>query len=950
MEEEDIFDIFGDEFEDNSRAQKKRRMEDVEEQIITDNESRAKHLLSQLEKAVAEIEEPKVEEPEITVESEIVEISAKTSVKEESKKDADISFEKSFREIPRVQILSLPAVGCIHQVAVPPNHTYVAPAPLASYTALEFPFPLDSFQKEAIACVEHGESVLVSAHTSSGKTVVALYAISLAFRERQRVKFSDVGLLTGDVTINPSGSCLVMTTEILRSMLYRGSELLREVGWVIFDEIHYMRDKERGVVWEESIILLPDSVRYIFLSATIPNASQPVPLQHYVYPAGGDGIYLVLNENGEFLEERFQQAMKTIGKGASLTSTDKRGRKGGVVQTGSALHKLIRLIMERQLSPVIVFSFSRKECEVQAMEISSLDLTDSREKLLIQDVFCNAIALLSEEDRKLPQIESLLPILKNGIGIHHSGLLPIIKEVIEILFAEGLIKALFATETFSMGLNMPAKTVLFTAVRKFDGKVHRWLSSGEYIQMSGRAGRRGLDKRGVVILVLESSIGADIAKNIIKGDADPLNSEFRLTYNMVLNLFRVEGINPEFMLERSFFQFQKYSTMPALYEKAEKIRMEFENVIVTKENELLGYVNVKKDIEKLQEKMLAYITKANYIAPFLLPGRLLHIRTQHDVFGWGVLINFRKVYCKRKNLEVNPEFVVDVLLPTRRSGQKAKIEIVPILLHCIKFSSEYTDRGEKTFSESEGGIPLLDPIKDMKINDEEFIEMHNRVELLKSSIEQMDITKDPLFEDYLEKYEEKQQLLNKWNEANENLKNTKNLMHLDELHRRKRVLRALGYATKQDVITLKGRVACEISVADELLLTEMLFEEKVESAELPPEFRDLLNSLHKIAKRVAQATLEANLEIDETDYLQSFKPYMMQVVHAWCLGESFSKITGMTTIFEGSIIRCIRRLEELLREMASAAKAMGNEDLEAKFNNACSCMKRDIIFAASLYL
>ncbi|KRZ91957.1 Superkiller viralicidic activity 2-like 2 [Trichinella sp. T8] len=1046
MEEEDIFDIFGDEFEDNSRAPKKRRMEDVEEQIITDNESRAKHLLSQLEKAVAEIEEPKVEEPEITVESEIVEISAETSVKEEPKKAEDISFEKSFREIPRVQILSLPAVGCIHEVAVPPNHTYVAPAPLASYTALEFPFPLDSFQKEAIACVEHGESVLVSAHTSSGKTVVALYAISLAFRERQRVvytspikalsnqkyrelcqKFSDVGLLTGDVTINPSGSCLVMTTEILRSMLYRGSELLREVGWVIFDEIHYMRDKERGVVWEESIILLPDSVRYIFLSATIPNASQfaewitflhkqnchvistefrPVPLQHYVYPAGGDGIYLVLNENGEFLEERFQQAMKTIGKGASLTSTDKRGRKGGVVQTGSALHKLIRLIMERQLSPVIVFSFSRKECEVQAMEISSLDLTDSREKFLIQDVFCNAIALLSEEDRKLPQIESLLPILKNGIGIHHSGLLPIIKE------------ALFATETFSMGLNMPAKTVLFTAVRKFDGKVHRWLSSGEYIQMSGRAGRRGLDKRGVVILVLESSIGADIAKNIIKGDADPLNSEFRLTYNMVLNLFRVEGINPEFMLERSFFQFQKYSTMPALYEiypfmysalkcKAEKIRMKFENIIVTKENELLGYLNVKKDIEKLQEKMLAYITKANYIAPFLLPGRLLHIRTQHDVFGWGVLINFRKVYCKRKNLEVNPEFVVDVLLPVSPAsytgkgdieclrpavpGQKAKIEIVPILLHCISKISSIRVRYpidlknddsknsvlntltevKRRFPESEGGIPLLDPIKDMKINDEEFIEMHNRVELLKSSIEQMDITKDPLFEDYLEKHEEKQQLLNKWNEANENLKNTKNLMHLDELHRRKRVLRALGYATKQDVITLKGRVACEISVADELLLTEMLFEgifnelsaekcasllscfvcqEKVESAELPPEFRDLLNSLHMIAKRVAQATLEANLEIDETDYLQSFKPYMMQVVHAWCLGESFSKIMGMTTIFEGSIIRCIRRLEELLREMASAAKAMGNEDLEAKFNNACSCMKRDIIFAASLYL
>ncbi|KRX97320.1 Superkiller viralicidic activity 2-like 2 [Trichinella pseudospiralis] len=1041
MEERDIFDIFGDEFENHS-TKKKRRMEDVEEQIITDNESRTRDLLNQLEKAVAEIEDDEAEEPEI-VESEIVEISNEISVREEPKNDENINFGKTFREIPRVQILSLPAVGCTHQVAVPPNHTYVPPERRTSQDALKFPFPLDGFQQEAIACVEDGQSVLVSAHTSSGKTVVALYAISLAFRERQRVvytspikalsnqkyrelcqKFLDVGLLTGDVTINPSGNCLVMTTEILRSMLYRGSELLREVGWVIFDEIHYMRDKERGVVWEESIILLPDNVRYIFLSATIPNASQfaewitflhkqnchvistefrPVPLQHYIYPAGGDGIYLVLNKDDEFMENCFHRAMKTIDKGTSLTSADMRGRKGGVVQkfginfylAGSALHKLIRLIMEKNLSPVIVFSFSRKECEVQAMEISSLDLTDSREKFLIQDIFHNAIALLSEEDRKLPQIESLLPILRNGIGIHHSGLLPIIKE------------ALFATETFSMGLNMPAKTVLFTAVRKFDGKVHRWLSSGEYIQMSGRAGRRGLDLRGVVILMLESSIGADVAKNIIKGEADPLNSEFRLTYNMVLNLFRVEGINPEFMLERSFFQFQKYSTMPALYEKAEKIRIEVENLIVPKENKLLEYWNVKKDIECLQEKMLAYISKPNYIAPFLMPGRLLHIRTQRDVFGWGVLINFRRLYCRRRNLEVNPEFVVDVLLPVSPAsytgrgdieclrpavpGQKAKIETVPILLHCISKISSIRVRYphdlrsddsrnsvlntltevKRRFPESKGGIPLLDPIADMNINDEKFIEMHNQVQLLKTSIDEMDITKDPLFKDYLEKFEEKQQLLNKLTEANENLRNTRNLIHLDELHRRKRVLRALGYANKQDVITLKGRVACEISVADELLLTEMLFEgvfnelstekcasllscfvcqEKVESAELPPEFRDLLNSLHKIAKRIAQATLEANLEIDETDYLQSFKPYMMQVVHAWCLGESFFKITGMTTIFEGSIIRCIRRLEELLREMASAARAMGNEDLETKFNDACSCMKRDIIFAASLYL
>lgn len=197
--------------------------------------------------------------------------------------------------LPRVHVHPVETVeACVHEVAVPEGMEYV---PLKRNTdaasAREYPFILDPFQKEAILCLENNQSVLVSAHTSAGKTVVAEYAISLAFQEKQRViyttpikalsnqkfrefsdDFKDVGLMTGDVTINPNASCLIMTTEILRSMLYKGSEIMREVGWVIFDEIHYMRDKERGVVWEETIILLPDNVRYVFLSATIPNAKQ----------------------------------------------------------------------------------------------------------------------------------------------------------------------------------------------------------------------------------------------------------------------------------------------------------------------------------------------------------------------------------------------------------------------------------------------------------------------------------------------------------------------------------------------------------------------------------------------------------------------------------------------------------------------------------------------------
>jgi ATP-dependent RNA helicase DOB1 len=360
------------------------------------------------------------------------------------------------------------------------------------------------------------------------------------FRDLQE-EFSDVGLMTGDITINPTATCLVMTTEILRSMLYRGSELMREVAWVIYDEVHYMRDSERGVVWEESIILLPHRVRFVFLSATIPNASQfadwicaihhqpchvlytnyrPTPLQHYIFPQGGDGLHLVVDERGKFREANFQKAMGTLQSGnvdaaaadAMLSSGNakKRGRGGGAKgKKGgqfSDLHRIVKLIMERNLNPVIVFSFSKKDCEKFALALNKEDYTDDVEKDLVTQVYTNAIESLGEDDQKLPQVLALLPLLKRGIGIHHGGLLPILKEIVEILFSEGLIKALFATETFSIGINMPAKTVVFTNTRKWDGKDFRWVTSGEYIQMSGRAGRRGKDDRGLVIQMLDGKL------------------------------------------------------------------------------------------------------------------------------------------------------------------------------------------------------------------------------------------------------------------------------------------------------------------------------------------------------------------------------------------------------------------------------------------------------------
>lgn len=234
----------------------------------------------------------------------------------------------------------------------------------------------------------------------------------------------------------------------------------------------------------------------------------------------------------------------------------------------SDIYKIVKMIMTKGYNPIIVFSFSKRDCEGNALQMAKLEFNSTEEQEMVAKVFANAVSSLSEDDRTLPQVENLLPLLRRGIGIHHGGLLPILKELIEILFQEGLIKVLFATETFSIGLNMPAKTVVFTSVSKFDGQDFRTITSGEYIQMSGRAGRRGLDDRGVVIMMIDEKLEPEAAKTMVKGEADRLDSAFHLSYNMILNLMRVEGISPEYMLEHCFYQFQNTSLVPSLEQGA----------------------------------------------------------------------------------------------------------------------------------------------------------------------------------------------------------------------------------------------------------------------------------------------------------------------------------------------------------------------------------------------
>ncbi|XP_014303221.1 superkiller viralicidic activity 2-like 2 isoform X4 [Myotis lucifugus] len=903
--------------------------------------------------------------------------------------------------MPRVKVQSVETVeGCTHEVALPADEDYIPLKPRVGKAAKEYPFILDAFQREAIQCVDNNQSVLVSAHTSAGKTVCAEYAIALALREKQRViftspikalsnqkyremyeEFQDVGLMTGDVTINPTASCLVMTTEILRSMLYRGSEVMREVAWVIFDEIHYMRDSERGVVWEETIILLPDNVHYVFLSATIPNARQfaewichlhkqpchviytdyrPTPLQHYIFPAGGDGLHLVVDENGDFREDNFNTAMQVLREAGDLAKGDQKGRKGG---------------------------------------------TKDEEKKMVEEVFSNAIDCLSDEDKKLPQVEHVLPLLKRGIGIHHGGLLPILKETIEILFSEGLIKALFATETFAMGINMPARTVLFTNARKFDGKDFRWISSGEYIQMSGRAGRRGMDDRGIVILMVDEKMSPTIGKQLLKGSADPLNSAFHLTYNMVLNLLRVEEINPEYMLEKSFYQFQHYRAIPGVVEKVRNSEEQYNKIVIPNEESVVIYYKIRQQLAKLGKEIEEYIHKPKYCLPFLQPGRLVKVKNEGDDFGWGVVVNFsKKSNVKPNSGELDPLYVVEVLLRCSRESlknsateaakpakpeEKGEMQVVPVLVHLLSAISSvrlYIPKDLRPLDNRQSvlksiqevqkrfpdGVPLLDPIDDMGIQDQGLKKVIQKVEAFEHRMYSHPLHNDPNLETVYTLCEKKAQIAVDIKSAKRELKKARTVLQMDELKCRKRVLRRLGFATSSDVIEMKGRVACEISSADELLLTEMMFnglfndlsaeqatallscfvfqENSSEMPKLTEQLAGPLRQMQECAKRIAKVSAEAKLEIDEETYLSSFKPHLMDVVHTWATGATFAHICKMTDVFEGSIIRCMRRLEELLRQMCQAAKAIGNTELENKFAEGITKIKRDIVFAASLYL
>ena len=677
--------------------------------------------------------------------------------------------------------------GLVHDIP----RTFIFP-PKPTHPARDYSFTLDPFQQLAVSCIDRNESVMVAAHTSAGKTAIAEYAIAMALGRGERVvytspikalsnqKFKDlreifgedqVGLITGDTTVSPSHSCLVMTTEILRSMLYRGDDSIRAITWVVFDEVHYMKDAERGVVWEETIILLPDKVRYAFLSATLPNAPEfslwvahvhnqichvvttefrPTPLEHFVYPVGGKKLELIVDAKGNFHEDAFARAVSCIsGTGGRLdvgsntvtagAQHAKSGRQGGARQSSasfSTITKVCLYLMSNRMNPVIVFSFSKRECEEYAMALQARLRKGGADKTMralrsrfggkdqadiVRTVYNAAVDRLQDEvDKSLPQIKGLLPLLECGIGFHHAGMLPILKEVTELLFAEGVIQVLFATETFAMGINMPARTVLFTSVQKFDGTRVRLVQSGEYIQMSGRAGRRGTDKSGLVVLCLDSAMEPHDAKTLMMGHASPLMSQFRIRYNMMLSMMRLEGVNPHYVLQRSLRQFQMERRLPLLRGRMMQVEVlerqmveQIEQVVAVASNgamsvdELGEYVGYLDEIENLRELLRRRIQRIVHSSSYVQRhgcGMVVWVTTAANGFGpmssvgkatlqggltewgWGVLISWRCVSGPRGPSSTGKQHLAKVLILCDEKGAPISPSIVPNMRSLLRYA------------------------------------------------------------------------------------------------------------------------------------------------------------------------------------------------------------------------------------------------------------------------
>jgi ATP-dependent RNA helicase HelY len=600
-------------------------------------------------------------------------------------------------------------------------------SPLLAAFADGYPFALDDYQREACGQLEAGSGVLVAAPTGAGKTIVGEFAVFLALRTGRKCFYttpikalsnqkyadlvrwhgtSNVGLLTGDTSVNSEAPIVVMTTEVLRNMIYARSATLTNLGYVVLDEVHYLADRFRGAVWEEVIIGLADAIQLVALSATVSNAEEfgewlsevrgemavvvserrPVPLyqhvlvRHRLYdlfaelaptarelPGAGKPdvnpmLIKIAHEESRLVRDDARRPRGRTGRGRRTVSYGS-GAYGGAAHrsryTGSgpgprslrapSRPELVELLDDEALLPAIVFIFSRVGCDAAVRQLleSGVRLTTTVEQQEIAAILERHVGGLSDGDLRALDYDVFAEGLSRGVAAHHAGMLPTFKECVEEAFVRGLIKVVFATETLALGINMPARSVVLEKLVKFDGETHADVTPGEYTQLTGRAGRRGIDVEGHAVVLWQPGLDPRAVAGLASRRTYPLRSSFAPTYNMAVNLVASVGRErARTLLEQSFAQFQSDRSVVGVARTLAKNEEDIEAYWAAAECELgdfREYARLRAEIAELEassarERRSDRRVEALHTLSILKPGDIIQVPSGKNQ-GWAVIID-----------------------------------------------------------------------------------------------------------------------------------------------------------------------------------------------------------------------------------------------------------------------------------------------------------------------
>lgn len=765
-------------------------------------------------------------------------------------------------------------------------------------------YKLDPFQETAIAAIENKHTVIVAAPTGAGKTVIAEYAIEKYLQEGRRIiytapikalsnqKYRDftadygeaIGIVTGDVSINPQAPVLIMTTEIFRNVIFDDPRRLQDVEYVIFDEIHFINDIQRGTVWEESIIFAPSSINFLCLSATIPNLEEfaewmrtvrpqttvevvnetqrPVPLEHQLYLHGyGLGDVKRLEKVVDSLSRRNKRP----------ASPPRREEEMQDDATCREIGDLIAHLTTAGQLPCLYFCFSRRACEEKALANKDrlfLTPAERQEILQLYDNLCERFSLT--HDRRAELVRELVG---QGVAFHHAGLLPTLKEVIERLFTSGLLKLLFTTETFAVGVNMPACTVVFDSLEKFDGMDFRYLKTREYHQMAGRAGRRGIDPKGYVYARVDPRFcdPAEI-KRILSGDVEPIESQFNLSYSSLLNLYHTYADLLFDVCEVSFSNFQNQRRLQ---------EMEKEQAAEVERGKKLPAVDC---FRKVPEKISEYLTLRDQI----LQERQA-LQEARQALRQQSRNRSRKVECQR------------YLTALERGLQRLESRLERSLCHGCERYRQCARRQRQ----------LRDHIRSLAL-------MNKRIEMAKN------------FQQH--QMRQRLQLLQEFG-------------YLDEkgLTLKGQVAASIyGYELQVTELLFAGLFERLTETEINVVMTAICFESKRTDDYAKIQHKSLQRVLDE-ARRILSPLVRRERSLTIEGQLKPLDANLTMAVWAWSEGAPFEELVDFTTTPEGDLVRAFRHTVDLLRQLRRALE--GDLELQSKLQRCIYRLNRDVVDA-----